>query len=80
MGTIRQRLQPSQINNSFFIRVGVQVALLFFQVPSWSNNYFLYIYIYREREREKERERGWVQVILNVILSNITLLNNLLFN
>ena len=40
---------------------------------------FIFIYIYREREKERERERereSWIQVIPDVILSNITPLNN----
>ena len=38
----------------------------------YNSTYAIYIYIYRERERERE---SWVQVTLDVTLSNITQLN-----
>ena len=40
---------------------------------------FIYIYIYIERERERERE-FWIQVTLDITLSNVTPPNNLLLN
>ena len=38
-----------------------------------------FIYIYIERERERERE-FWIQVTLDITLSNVTPPNNLLLN